>query len=61
MDHAALRDRSPSELSPYEVVLRSFGYKERIDAEEHAFVRACLEEALAILSELRTFEDWSAV
>ncbi|HXV61227.1 MAG TPA: protein kinase [Vicinamibacteria bacterium] len=44
---AALRGKSPQELSPYEAVLRSFGYMERIDAEEHAAVRICLEEAIA--------------
>lgn len=43
---ATLRGRSPSELTPYEAVLRSFGYMERIDAEEHADVRACLTQAL---------------
>lgn len=44
---AALREKSPKELGPYEAVLRSFGYMERIDAEEHAAVRACLDEAIA--------------
>jgi TolB-like protein/Tfp pilus assembly protein PilF len=43
---ASLRGRSPSELTPYEAVMRSFGYMERLDAEEHAEVRACLTQAL---------------
>ena len=42
----ALRGKSPSELSPYEAVLRSFAYLERVDSAEHAEVRACLEEAI---------------
>jgi len=33
-------------LSPYEAVLRSFGYYERVTAEEHAVVRAGLERAV---------------
>ena len=35
-----LRGRSPEELSPYEAVLRSFGYGYRVTPEEHAR-RAC--------------------
>ncbi|HVT45400.1 MAG TPA: protein kinase, partial [Thermoanaerobaculia bacterium] len=42
----ALRGRRPEELTPYEAVLRSFGYLERLNAEEHAEVRAGLEQAL---------------
>jgi serine/threonine protein kinase len=42
----ALRGRSAEELSPYEAVLRSFGYIERITAEEHTEVRAALELAV---------------
>ncbi len=41
-----LRGRSPEELSPYEAVLRSFGYGYRVTPEEHAVVRASLERAV---------------
>lgn len=41
-----LRGRRPEELTPYEAVLRSFGYLARLNAEEHAEVRAALEHAL---------------
>ncbi len=41
-----LRSKSPEELSPYEAVLRSFGYGYRITPEEHAVVRAGLERAV---------------
>ena len=41
-----LRGRAPNQLTPYEAVIRSFGYYERITAEEHAEVRACLEYAV---------------
>ena len=42
----ALRSRDPGQLSPYEAVLRSFGYGYRMTPEEHAAVRACLERAV---------------
>jgi TolB-like protein len=42
----ALRCRSPNELSPYEALLRSFSYYERLTAEEHATARAALKRAL---------------
>jgi TolB-like protein len=42
----SLRRRAPEDLSPYEAVLRSFGYSERLTAEEHAAVRAALERAV---------------
>ncbi len=42
----ALRGRRPEELTPYEAVLRSFGYMERLNAEEHAAVRDGLERAV---------------
>jgi TolB-like protein len=42
----ALRCRSPNELSPYEALLRSFRYYERLTAEEHATARAALKRAL---------------
>ena len=41
-----LRSKSPEELSPYEAVLRSFGYGYRVTPEEHAVVRASLERAV---------------
>ena len=41
-----LRGRAPDQLTPYEAVIRSFGYYERITPEEHAEVRACLEYAV---------------
>jgi TolB-like protein/Tfp pilus assembly protein PilF len=41
-----LRSKSPEELSPYEAVLRSFGYGYRLTPEEHAVVRAGLERAV---------------
>lgn len=42
----ALRSRAPDQLSPYEALLRSFAYFQRIDPEEHALVRAALERAV---------------
>ncbi len=43
----AVRSKPADELSPYEAVLRSFGYYERVNtAEEHAAVRAGLERAV---------------
>jgi TolB-like protein len=42
----ALRGRRSDELTPYEAVLRSFGYLERLNAEEHAEVREALERAV---------------
>ena len=42
----AVRSRAPEGLSPYEAVLRSFGYSEQLTAEEHAQVRAGLERAV---------------
>ena len=41
-----LRAKDSEQLSPYEAVLRSFGYYERVTAEEHAVVRAALERAV---------------
>jgi TolB-like protein len=56
----ALRNRDLDDLSPYEAVLRSFGYVERLTAEEHLQVRTLMErtteraptnaDALAMLS-----------
>jgi TolB-like protein len=41
-----VRSRTPDELSPYEAVLRSFGYFERVNAEELAAARSGLELAV---------------
>jgi tetratricopeptide (TPR) repeat protein len=41
-----VRSRTPEELSPYEAVLRSFGYFERVTAEELAAARSGLELAV---------------
>ncbi len=43
----AVRFTPPEQLSPYEALLRSFGYFERIAPEEHAIVRSGLERAVA--------------
>jgi TolB-like protein/cytochrome c-type biogenesis protein CcmH/NrfG len=43
---ATLRSKRVDELSPYEAVLRSFGYGERRTPEEHATARAGLERAV---------------
>ncbi len=42
----ALRSRGAGELSPYEAMLRSFGYYERLTPEEHAAARTGLEQAV---------------
>jgi TolB-like protein/tRNA A-37 threonylcarbamoyl transferase component Bud32 len=42
----ALRERPVDELSPYEAVLRGFGYYERITTGEHLAVRPALERAV---------------
>ena len=42
----AVRSRTPEQLSPYEAVLRSFGYFERVAAEELAAARSGLELAV---------------
>jgi serine/threonine-protein kinase len=44
----SLRNRDPATLSPYEMVLRGFGYIERITADEHTEVRAGLERAVEL-------------
>jgi TolB-like protein len=41
-----VRSRTPEQLSPYEAVLRSFGYFERVNAEELAAARSALELAV---------------
>jgi TolB-like protein/Flp pilus assembly protein TadD len=42
-----VRLKPPDQLTPYEALLRSFGYFERIAAEEHAIVRSSLQRAVA--------------
>jgi TolB-like protein/Tfp pilus assembly protein PilF len=42
----AVRSRPPDRLSPYEAVLRSFSYFERVSAEELAAARSALESAV---------------
>jgi tetratricopeptide (TPR) repeat protein len=42
----ALRGRAPDQLTPYEALLRSFSYEERLTAEEHASARVALEVAV---------------
>ena len=44
----AIRGKSPDQLTPYEAVLRSFSYAERITPEEHAIARAALERAVQV-------------
>jgi len=50
----ALRGRAPDQLSPYEAVLRSFAYFERVTAEELAAARSALELAV---EEAPTYAD----
>jgi TolB-like protein/tRNA A-37 threonylcarbamoyl transferase component Bud32 len=42
----ALRSKAPNQLTPYEAVLRSFAYLQRIEPVEHALVRAALERSV---------------
>jgi serine/threonine protein kinase len=42
----AVRGKGSDQLSPYEALLHSFGYFERVSAEEHAVTRDNLERAL---------------
>jgi TolB-like protein/Tfp pilus assembly protein PilF len=44
----AIRDKSPEQLSPYEAVLRSFIYAERITPEDHAAARTALERTVQL-------------
>jgi pentatricopeptide repeat protein len=41
-----VRQKSADQMSPYEALLRSFGYNERFTPEDLAEVRACLEQAV---------------
>ena len=43
-----LRNRDPETLGPYEAVIRSFAYLQRLTAEEHAAARAGLERAVQV-------------
>jgi TolB-like protein len=42
----SLRSKEPSQLSPYEAVLRAFSYLQRVTAEDHAVAREALERAV---------------
>ena len=42
----AIRDKNPEQLTPYEAVLRCFGYAERVSPAEHAIARDALERAV---------------
>jgi TolB-like protein/cytochrome c-type biogenesis protein CcmH/NrfG len=42
----ALRGKPPDQLTPYEALLRSFAYFQRIAPEEHAMARTALERAV---------------
>ena len=44
----ALRNKETDQISPYEAVLRSFGYHERRTSEEHARTRADLERSVQL-------------
>jgi TolB-like protein/serine/threonine protein kinase/Tfp pilus assembly protein PilF len=52
-----LRGKGPDQLTPYEAVLRSFGYGYRRTPEEHAAVRAALE--LAVEQAPRYADAWA--
>jgi TolB-like protein/Tfp pilus assembly protein PilF len=43
----AVRDKDPSQLTPYEALMRAFGYHHRLSAGEHAVARDVLERAVA--------------
>jgi TolB-like protein/Flp pilus assembly protein TadD len=43
----SIRSRDLEQLSPYEAMLRAFGYYERLTVEDHAEVRTALERAVA--------------
>jgi TolB-like protein/cytochrome c-type biogenesis protein CcmH/NrfG len=43
----AVRSKPAEELSPYEALLRAFGYYSRVTPQEHAAVRPILERAVA--------------
>jgi TolB-like protein len=41
-----VRSREPGELSPYEALMRGFGYHHRLSSEDHAQAREALERAV---------------
>jgi TolB-like protein/cytochrome c-type biogenesis protein CcmH/NrfG len=43
----AVRAKNPTQLTPYEAVLLSFGYAERLTPDEQAAAKACLERSVA--------------
>jgi serine/threonine protein kinase len=43
-----LRSKAADQLTPYEAVLRSFAYLQRVNPEEHAVTRAALEHAVKL-------------
>jgi TolB-like protein/Tfp pilus assembly protein PilF/tRNA A-37 threonylcarbamoyl transferase component Bud32 len=43
---AALRNRDPESLTPYEAMVRSFGYHQRVNPSEHLVARTALERAV---------------
>jgi serine/threonine protein kinase/tetratricopeptide (TPR) repeat protein len=45
----AVRSKGSDQLSPYEALLHSFGYFERVSAEEHAVTRDNLESAVQLM------------
>jgi TolB-like protein/Tfp pilus assembly protein PilF len=52
----ALRNRDVEDLSPYEVLLRGYGYFERIGPSEHARLRAALER---VVETAPTSDSWA--
>ena len=44
----AVRSKRSDQLTPYEALLRSFSYAERVTAEEHAEAKAALERAVQV-------------
>jgi TolB-like protein/Tfp pilus assembly protein PilF len=42
----AVRDKEPAQLTPYEALMRSFGYHHRLTPGEHAIARDVLERAV---------------
>jgi TolB-like protein/Flp pilus assembly protein TadD len=44
----AIRGKNPDQLTPYEAVLRCFGYAERVSPDEHAIARDALERAVQV-------------
>jgi len=57
----SLRERSVEELSPYEAVLRSFAYFNRLSEEEHKLARSALELAVAKAPGHSAARAWLAI